>query len=84
MKFLLKIQWIFLILLSFFVIRNFRGTCSSVEILKGSEKGWEPLTCTVKTQRDALTFSDLMRFQYGFKIFTVVSMKRKKRHSNYN
>jgi len=34
------------ILLSVFVTRHFRGTCSSVEMLKGciwSEKGWEPL-----------------------------------------
>jgi len=31
---LLKIQWVFVILLSFFVIRNFRGTCSSVKMLK--------------------------------------------------
>jgi len=34
-KVLLKIQWIFVILLSLFVIRNFRGSRSSVEILKG-------------------------------------------------
>jgi len=34
-KVLLKIQWIFVILLSFFVIRYFRGACSSVEMLKG-------------------------------------------------
>ena len=32
---LLKIQWVFVILLSLFVIRNIRGTCSSVEMLKG-------------------------------------------------
>jgi len=32
---LLKIQWVFVILLSLLVIRNFsRGTCSSVEMLK--------------------------------------------------
>jgi len=30
-KVLLKIQWIFVLLHSLFVIRNFRGTCSSVE-----------------------------------------------------
>jgi len=35
LKVLLKIQWIFVILLSLFVMRNFRGTCSSVEILQG-------------------------------------------------
>jgi len=34
-KVLLKIQWSFVVLLSLFVIRNFRGTCSSVEMLKG-------------------------------------------------
>jgi len=34
-KVLLKIQWIFVILLSLFVIRNFTGPCSSVEMLKG-------------------------------------------------
>jgi len=32
-KVLLKIQWIFVILLSLFVIRNFMGTCTSVEML---------------------------------------------------
>jgi len=44
LKFLLKIQWIFVILLSHFVIGKFRDTSSSVEI-RGtwSEKGWEPL-----------------------------------------
>jgi len=38
----LKVQWIFVILLSGFVIRNFKGTCSSVDMLRGawSEKGW--------------------------------------------
>jgi len=30
----IKIQWLFVILLSLYVIRNLRGTCSSVEILK--------------------------------------------------
>jgi len=35
MKVLLKIQWIFVILLSFFVITKFKGTYSSVEMLKG-------------------------------------------------
>jgi len=35
MKVLLKIQWIFVILLILFVIRNFRGTCSSAEMLQG-------------------------------------------------
>jgi len=34
MTLLLKIQWIFVILLSLFVIRNFRCTCSSIEVLK--------------------------------------------------
>ena len=34
-KVMIKNQWIFLILLSLFIRRNFRGTCSSVEILKG-------------------------------------------------
>jgi len=34
-KDLIKIQWIFFILLSFFVIRYFRGRCPSVEMLKG-------------------------------------------------
>jgi len=34
----------YIILLSLFVKRIFRGTCSSVEMLKGYiEKGWEPL-----------------------------------------
>jgi len=33
-KVLLKIQWIFVILLSLIVVRNFSGTCSSVEMLK--------------------------------------------------
>jgi len=32
---LLQIQWIFVILLSLFVTRNFSGTCSSVKILQG-------------------------------------------------
>jgi len=32
---LLKVKWIFVILLSLFVIRNFMGMCSSVKILKG-------------------------------------------------
>jgi len=32
---LLKIQWVFVILLSLFVIRNIRSTCSSVVMLKG-------------------------------------------------
>jgi len=31
----LKLQWIFVILLSLFVIRNFRGTCSSAQMLEG-------------------------------------------------
>jgi len=35
LKVLLKIQWIFVILLSLFAIRNFRGTYSSVEVLNG-------------------------------------------------
>jgi len=34
-KVLFKIHWIFVIVLSFFVIINFRGTCSSVTMLKG-------------------------------------------------
>ena len=34
-QFYLKNQWIFVILLSLFVTRNFKGTCSSFEILKG-------------------------------------------------
>jgi len=34
MKVLLKIQWNFVILLSLFVIRNLRGTCSLFEMLK--------------------------------------------------
>jgi len=42
---LLKIPWIFVIAFSLFVLRNFRSTCSSLEMLKGSwsEQGWEPL-----------------------------------------
>jgi len=32
---ILNIQWIFAILLSLFVIRNFRCTCSSIKMLKG-------------------------------------------------
>jgi len=35
LKVLLIIQYIFGILLSFFVIRNFMGTCSSIEMLMG-------------------------------------------------
>jgi len=35
LKILLKVQWVFVSLLSLFVIRNFRGTCSSVKMLKG-------------------------------------------------
>jgi len=35
MKVLIKFQWIFVILLSFFVIRYFGVTCPSVEMLKG-------------------------------------------------
>jgi len=35
LKFLLKLQWMFVILLSLYVIRNFSGTFSSVEMLKG-------------------------------------------------
>jgi len=35
LKVLLKIQWIFVHLLSLFIIRNFRDTYSSVEMLKG-------------------------------------------------
>ena len=35
LKVLLKIHWIFVVLLSLFVIRNFKGACSSVEMLKG-------------------------------------------------
>ena len=31
----LKIQSIFVILLSFLILKNFRGTCSSIEMLKG-------------------------------------------------
>ena len=31
----LKLQWIFVILLSFFVIRSFRGTCFSVKLMTG-------------------------------------------------
>jgi len=31
----LKIQWIFVFLLSLFVIRNFKGPRSSVEMMKG-------------------------------------------------
>ena len=34
-KVILKIQWIFVILLSLFVIRNSSSKCSSVEMLKG-------------------------------------------------
>jgi len=34
-KVLLKIQWIFIILLSLFVTRGFRGTCGSVNLPKG-------------------------------------------------
>ena len=43
---LLKIQWIFVISLNLFVIRNFWGTCSPFEVLKrynGQRKVWEPL-----------------------------------------
>jgi len=36
LKVLLKVQGIFVILLSIFVIRNFRGTCSSFEMIKGT------------------------------------------------
>jgi len=35
LKVLLKIQRHFVILLSLFLIRNYRGTCSPVEMLKG-------------------------------------------------
>jgi len=35
LKVLLKIQWMFIILLSFFVITYSKGTCSSVKMLKG-------------------------------------------------
>jgi len=35
LKVLLKIQWISIILLSLFVIIYYRGTCSSLEMLKG-------------------------------------------------
>jgi len=35
LKVLLKVQWIFVIFLTFFVIRSFRGTCLSVKLLKG-------------------------------------------------
>jgi len=35
LKVILKIKWVFVILLSVFVIRHFRGTRSSVEMLKG-------------------------------------------------
>jgi len=35
MKVLLKMQWIFVIFVSLFVLRNFRTTCSSVAMLKG-------------------------------------------------
>jgi len=47
-KKVLKIQWIFVILLSLFVIKNFRGTRSYVEMLLaagvyGQRKVWEPL-----------------------------------------
>jgi len=34
-----KVQWIFIILLSLFVIRNFKGTCSSVACRGGGEQG---------------------------------------------
>jgi len=33
-KAFLKIKWVFVILLNLFVVRNFRGTCSSSEKLK--------------------------------------------------
>ena len=44
-KNLIKIKWIYIVLLSLFVIRNFRSTCSSVEMLKRYmvRKGWKPL-----------------------------------------
>jgi len=35
LKVLLKIHWIFVILLSLFAIGNFSDTCSSVEMLSG-------------------------------------------------
>jgi len=35
LKVLLKIQWIFVIILGLFAIGNFRGTCSFVEMPKG-------------------------------------------------
>jgi len=34
-KIMLICKYIFVIFLNFFVIRNFRGTCSSIEMLKG-------------------------------------------------
>jgi len=34
-SFVLKIQWIFSILLRLLIIANFRGTCSSIQMLKG-------------------------------------------------
>jgi len=45
LKVILKVQWIFVILLSLFVISNFKGTCSPVQMLTGYmvDKGWEPL-----------------------------------------
>ena len=35
-KIMLICNYIFIIFLNLFVIRNFRGTCSSVEMLKGT------------------------------------------------
>jgi len=36
LKVLLKIQWMFVILISLFDLRNVRGTCSPVELLKAT------------------------------------------------
>jgi len=41
-KVLLKIQWIFVILLSLYIIRNFRGTSSPAEGVHGQRKVGNP------------------------------------------
>jgi len=48
---ILKIQWVFVFLLSLFDIRNFRGTRSSVGMLKGymvKERLGTPGLCHIK------------------------------------
>jgi len=67
LKVLIIIQWIFVILLSVFVIRTFRATCSSVEMVKVRERLGTPDLVYNKTFLHLLT--TLKKRDFNFKRF---------------